>query len=314
MTETYTLVIHAGCEHIVRERFTRQAERERLDALRQSLAAGRKVLENGGPAVLAVEAAVAILEDAPYFNAGRGSVFSHEGTNEMDAAIMDGAGLQAGAVAGIRRVKNPISAARMVMERSGHVLLIGDGAEEFAEQQGLELVHPSYFSTQDRWHEYLHAARGAQDARQPDGEGRQYDTVGAVALDEQGSLAAASSTGGISGKKRGRVGDSPIIGAGIFADQATCAVSCTGQGEYFIRCAAAHRLSALMELQGQGLEEAAASVLTKVQCLGGQGGLIAVDSAGRVALPFLTAGMYRGLIRRGQAPRVAMYGQPGIGV
>ena len=311
MKNTFTLAIHAGCEDIVRERFAPEAERERLDALWQSLESGREVLGAGGRAVQAVEEAVAILEDAPFFNAGRGSVFSHDGTIEMDAAIMDGAGLQAGAVAGARRIKNPISAARLVMERSGQVLLTGDGAEEFAVSQGLVLVQPAYFSTRERWLEYLQARKQVPGPDHSEGLSRNQGTVGAVAWDEQGNLAAASSTGGITDKKPGRVGDSPIIGAGVYADNATCAVSCTGQGEYFMRCVAAHRLSALMELGGQGLEQAAEATLKKVQDLGGQGGLIAVDRCGRVAMPFLTAGMYRGLVRQEKAPQVAMYGPPG---
>jgi len=309
--ESFVLAIHAGCENIFPERFTPELERERLEVLKTSLAAGRAVLEPGGAALKAVEAAVQVLEDSPLYNAGRGSVFSHDGKNEMDAAIMDGHGLQAGAVAGTTRIKNPISAARLVMEQSQHVLLIGEGAEDFAGRHGIELEEPAYFFSPERWEEYLRARRENQEDEPVQGRSGEYGTVGAVALDRRNNLAAGSSTGGMTDKRHGRVGDSPIIGAGVFADNATCAVSCTGQGEHFMRSVAAHRLSALMELGGQGLEEAAGAVLLKVQGLGGQGGLIAVDRAGRVAMPFLTQGMYRGLVRPGEPPRAAMYGPPG---
>ena len=308
MIQGYVLAIHAGCEEILPERFTSEEETERLEALGQSLLAGEAVLGSGGGALDAVEAAVRLLEDSPCFNAGRGSVFTEEGTNEMDAAIMSGTGLRAGAVAGTTTIQNPVAAARQVMEASGHVLLVGAGAERFAEERGLERADPSSFRTSRRWEEYLRAREGERLFSERTGE---YGTVGAVALDGKGGLAAASSTGGTTNKKHGRVGDSPVIGAGVYADDATCAVSCTGQGEYFIRLVAAHRVSLLMGLRGLGLEEAAAETLDRIRELGGEGGLIAVDHSGGVALPFVTQGMFRGLVREGQGPRVAMYGPPG---
>lgn len=309
MVERYVLSIHAGCEDIVPGNFTPGEERERLDALRQSLAAGEAVLRDGGRALDAVEAAVKLLEDASCFNAGRGSVFTHEGKNEMDASIMNGESLEAGAVAGTTSIKNPVAAARQVMDASGHLLLISAGAERFAEERGLERVDPSYFHSQKRWEEYIKASRQEQC---PEQKKRGCGTVGAVSRDRRGNLAAASSTGGTTNKKHGRVGDSPIIGAGVYADNATCAVSCTGQGEYFIRLVAAHRISLLMELLQSNLEEAAEEVLSQIKALGGEGGLIAVDKDGHVALPFVTQGMFRGLVREGRQPAVvAMYGPPG---
>ncbi len=308
MAQGYVLAIHGGCEDIVPERFTPEAEMEHLETLQKSLSAGRALLRDHGGALDAVEAAVKVLEDSPHFNAGRGSVFARDGRNEMDAGIMSGESMQAGAVASTSSVKNPVAAARLVMEKTEHVLLVSAGAERFAKEQGLERMSPSYFYTPKRWEEYLQANR---DTGQPAPNQGRYGTVGAVSLDGKGNLAAASSTGGTSNKRCGRVGDSPLVGAGVFANNDTCAVSCTGHGESFIRSAAAYRLSALMELGGQNLEEAAGAVLMKVQELGGQGGLIAVDKKGRVALPFTTQGMFRGLVLEGQPPRVAMYGPPG---
>lgn len=308
MAQGYMLAIHGGCERIAPERFTPGEERERLEALLESLASGRSVLEGAGSALDAVEAAVNVLENAPYFNAGRGSVFTYDGRNEMDAGIMNGASLQAGGVASTTGIRNPVSAARLVMDRSEHVLLAGPGAERFAEQQGLKRASPSYFHTQERWEEYLD--RDRQLARRAE-DGDTHGTVGAVALDGRGNLAAASSTGGMPHKKPGRIGDSPIIGAGVYANNDTCAVSCTGHGESFMRQVAAYRISLLMELKGFDLEQAAAEALQQVRSVGGEGGLIAVDKSGGVALPFTTQGMFRGLVLEGQPPRVAMYGPPG---
>ncbi|MEY2480708.1 MAG: L-asparaginase / beta-aspartyl-peptidase [Verrucomicrobiota bacterium] len=278
---------------------TPEQERAHRDGLENALKAGFEVLKNGGASLDAVEAAVRVLEDDPHFNAGKGAVFTDAGTNELDAAIMNGKTLAAGAVANVRHVRNPISLARMVMEKSKHVLMTGDGAEKFAKENGVELVDPKYFFTQERWD----ALQKLKAAEKGGGSGEKkfiitdqdrHGTVGAVALDQNGDLAAATSTGGTTNKRAGRVGDSPIIGGGTYANNATCAVSCTGDGEYFIRSVVGHDISALMEYRGMKLEEATQTVLDKVKKLGGEGGLIAVDREGNIALPFNTAGMYRG--------------------
>jgi beta-aspartyl-peptidase (threonine type) len=310
MNTRYVLLIHAGCEDIVPEKFTPKEEQEHLDTLNQSLKAGRSVLEDSGRAVDAVQKAVMVLEDSPLFNAGRGSVFTHEGKNEMDASIMDGQNLQAGAVAGTTRIKNPVCAARKVMDRSEHVLLIGRGAEAFAREQGLELVDAEYFHTPGRWEEYVQATgrKGQVPDPAPAAGSEKFGTVGAVCLDRQGNLAAASSTGGIMHKKHGRVGDSPIIGCGVYANNATCAVTCTGEGEFFIRTVASHTVSALTEFGGFSLEQACQRVLNHIQDLGGSGGLIGVDHNGQAAAVFITQGMFRGMVREGEEPWVAMYG------
>ncbi len=310
MNMRYVLLIHAGCEDIVPEKFTPEEEQEHLDSLSQSLKAGRSVLENGGRAVDAVQKAVMVLEDSPLFNAGRGSVFTHEGKNELDASIMNGQNLQAGAVAGTTRIKNPVCAARMVMDRSGHVLLIGQGAEAFVREQGLELVDATYFHTRGRWEEYVQATgKKKQESNPAPAAGlEKFGTVGAVCLDRQGNLAAASSTGGIMNKKHGRVGDSPIIGCGVYANNSTCAVTCTGEGEFFIRTVAAHTVSALTEFGGLSLEQACQRVLDHIQDLGGLGGLIGVDHKGQTAVVFITQGMFRGMVQEGEEPWVAMYG------
>ncbi|MCF8037549.1 MAG: isoaspartyl peptidase/L-asparaginase [Desulfobacteraceae bacterium] len=302
MAAKYTLVIHAGCEGITRKYYGPEAEQEHLAFLRKSLAAGRAVLDGGGRGLDAVCAAVEVLEDCPLFNAGRGSVFTHDGIIEMDASLMSGADLAAGAVAGVTGIKNPVRAAALVLEKSSHVLLIGQGAERFAENFGLEKSDPEYFQTSRRRKEYLTAQKQA---------GEQFGTVGAVCFDRAGNLAAASSTGGITGKQYGRVGDSPVIGAGVYADNASCAVSCTGEGEFFLRRVAAKRIAAMVEFGGFSLEAGAAAGLDNIKALGGKGGLIAVDKAGRTAISFTTRGMFRGLARQGETDRVAMFGPPG---
>lgn len=305
----YVLAIHGGCEDIRPEKFNPESEQAYLAVLQQSLDAGGSILECGGLALDAVQAAIQVLEDARFFNAGRGSVFTHEGRNEMDAALMQGQDLAAGAVAGVTNIKNPIAAARLVLENSRHVLLTGQGAEEFAFLQGLEQADPEYFYEQRRWDELLAARQqDEQQEQDPVGGSKKFGTVGAVCLDQHGNLAAGSSTGGTTNKKYGRIGDSPIVGAGVYADNAVCAVSCTGEGEYFLRRVAAHRIAALMQFQGLNLAQAASLVLEDIQNMGGLGGLIAVDISGHVVLPFITQGMYRGLLRQGQRPWVAMYG------
>src|SRR5881392_3979775 len=296
------LVIHGGAGTIERSKMTQDREREYRAGLERALAAGYEILKQGGASLDATEAAVRVLEDDPHFNAGKGSVFTSAGTNEMDAAIMDGKTLAAGAVAALKNVKNPISLARLVMEKSGHVMMDGEGAEAFARENGIELVDQKYFFTQERWDalQKIKAAEkhrtGAAGKRIPITDQDRHGTVGAVALDKNGNLAAATSTGGTTNKRPGRVGDSPVIGAGTYANNATCAVSATGDGEYFIRASVGNNISALMEYRGLSLKDAAQVALDRVAKLGGTGGLIAIDREGSIALPFNTSGMYRGYV------------------
>jgi beta-aspartyl-peptidase (threonine type) len=282
-----------------RSKITPAREQEYREGLERSLKAGFEILHRGGTSLDAVEAAVRVLEDDPHFNAGRGSVFTSAGTNEMDAAIMDGKTLRAGAVASLKHIRNPVSLARLVMEKSPHLMLDCAGAEAFAKENGVEMVDEKYFFTQERWD----ALQKVKEAEKRGGSGEKkfiisdqdrHGTVGAVALDQNGNIAAATSTGGTTNKRPGRVGDSPVIGAGTYANNATCGVSATGDGEYFIRANAAHDISALMEYRGMNLRDAAQTVLDKVAKMGGTGGLIAVDAHGEMALPFNTSGMYRG--------------------
>ena len=262
------------------------------------------MLAAGGSALDAVTAAVTALEDNPLFNAGRGSVFTHAGTQEMDACIMDGADRRAGAVASVFGPRNPIQAARAVMEKSRHVLLVGEGALAFCREQGVAFCEPGYFHSDARWRELQRALEHAE--REPP----QYGTVGAVARDRRGNLAAATSTGGMTGKTPGRVGDTPIIGAGTYADNASCAISATGQGEFFIRHAAAFEIAARLRHAGQTLDRAARAVIAELAAAGGSGGVVAVDRTGALALPFSTAGMYRGFVRDGMAIHTAIYDEP----
>lgn len=295
----FGLAVHGGAGTIERGKMTAEREREYRTGLERALTAGYEILKKGGSSLDATEAAVRVLEDDPHFNAGRGSVFTNAGTNEMDAAIMDGKTLNAGAVAILRHVKNPISLARMVMEKSKHVFIAGEGAEAFARQNGMELLSDQkYFYTEERWQ----ALQKLKAADEGGTAGKKYivtdedrhGTVGAVALDKHGNVAAATSTGGTTNKRAGRIGDSPVIGAGTYASNATCAVSATGDGEYFIRATVARDVSALMEYRGMKLLEASKTVLDKVKKLGGTGGLIAIDTGGNMTLPFNTSGMYRG--------------------
>lgn len=283
--------------------------------LEDALRAGHAVLARGGGALDAVVAAVRVLEDDPHFNAGRGSVFTAEGRIEMDAAIMDGRSGAAGAVAGVTDLRNPIEAARAVMEAGEHVLLIGPGAETFARSRGLEVAEPGYFFTQMRW-DQMSAARAEgrvsldhDGARTPGAD--KYGTVGAVALDAAGDLAAATSTGGLTNKRPGRVGDSPLIGAGTYADNATAAISCTGTGEAFMRGVVAYDVAARMRYAGAALPEAVeATIRDALDARGGRGGLIALDRSGRVALRFNTEVLYRGVIRADGRPSVAIHADP----
>lgn len=305
------IVIHGGAGTIRKETMNPEREKAYRDKLQEALTTGYEILKNGGTSMDAVEATIHVMEDSPLFNAGKGAVFTSDGRNELDAAIMDGSTLKAGSVAGLRHIKNPITLARAVMEKSKHVMMIGDGAETFAKQNGMELVDTSYFWTEMRWNQLLEAKKRDQqqtsdpgnqqkkpgDTQNQDSDDHKFGTVGCVALDRAGNLAAGTSSGGTTNKKYGRVGDVPIIGAGTYANNKTCGISCTGTGEYFIRSVVAHDVSALMEYKGMSLKEAAdLVVMDKLVKMGGDGGLIAMDNKGNIATPFNTTGMYRGSI------------------
>ena len=299
----WKLVIHGGAGVIERSKMTPEKDREIRAALDRSLDAGSEVLASGGSALDAVEASVRVLEDDPNFNAGRGSVLTYDGKIEMDASIMDGRTRGAGAVTGITATKNPISLARAVMERSDHVFLSREGADDFSKSQGLEQAPPSYFETDFRRRQLEELKTKKVSALEVE---YKYGTVGAVALDSEGEVAAATSTGGMTGKRWGRIGDSPIIGAGTYADQRGCAVSATGWGEYFIRVGVAHAICSRMQLGKQSAQAAADAVMAEVKQLGGDGGVIVVSPAGEMVYSFNTPGMYRG--RADQAGRsVALY-------
>jgi L-asparaginase / beta-aspartyl-peptidase len=300
------LVIHGGAG-VIRRDLTPEKEKLVRADLTAALEAGHAVLKQGGSSLDAVTRAILVLEDSPRFNAGKGAVFAHDGRNELDAAIMDGATLRAGAIAGVHRVRNPVLLARAVMEKSKHVFLSGDGAEAFARSVGIELVDPAYFRTEERWNQ-LQQAIGAEKDKQASTTDRSihYGTVGAVALDQAGRLAAATSTGGMTNKRWGRIGDSPVIGAGTYAN-ARCAVSATGWGEYYIRAAAAHDICARVEHAKTPIVEAAKQVVMDViPELGGDGGVIALDADGNFAMPFNTDGMYRGWVDRDGKLHVAL--------
>lgn len=298
----YALVIHGGAGTILKKNMSPEREKQYIDKLTEVLKVGEEVLKNGGTSLDAVTKAIIMMENSPLFNAGKGAVFTAEGKNEMDASIMDGSNLQAGAVAGITNVKNPILAARAVMENTGHVMLAGDGALEFAKAEGLEIMDSTYFFTERRWNSYLKAKEKA--SKNTD---EKFGTVGAVALDKHGNLAAATSTGGMTLKMKGRIGDTPIIGAGNYADNNTCAVSGTGHGEYFMRNLVAYEVAALMKYKNLSLEVAAEVVVKFIMDQGGTGGLIAVSKHGDITLPFNTSGMYRGFITSGGKPEVLIY-------
>lgn len=300
----FALAVHGGAGTIARDEASRSRAASYHDGLRRALAAGRDILAAGGSALDAVTEAVAKLEDDLLFNAGRGSVFTRAGTQEMDACVMDGTERRSGAVAGVFGPRNPVLAARAVMERSRHVLLIGEGALAFCRENGVAFCESGYFRSEARWRELQRALE------HPDGEPPQYGTVGAVARDHRGILAAGTSTGGMTGKAPGRVGDAPIIGAGTYAENATCAVSATGHGEFFIRYAAAFAIAARLRFTGQTLDQATRAVIDELAAAGGAGGVVAVDRDGALALPFSTAGMYRGYVRDGVAIHTAIYDEP----
>lgn len=308
--QQYVLVIHGGAGTITKASMTPEKEKAYKAALELALKTGYEVLKNGGTSLDAVEKTVHILEDSPLFNAGKGAVFSAAGKNEMDAAIMEGSTMKAGAVTGVRHIKNPISLARAVMEKSEHVMLVGDGAEEFAKKQGFTMIPEKYFFTPERWKSLQKAKELEKQGTKPEKlpADKKHGTVGAVALDSKGNLAAATSTGGMTNKRWGRVGDAPIIGAGTFADNATCAISCTGHGEYFIRTVVAHEVHALMKYKGLSVQQAADEVVLKTLVkIGGEGGLIAIDAKGNMAMPFNSEGMYRGAITKDGQITVEIY-------
>ncbi len=308
MTDVFTLAVHGGAGTIDQASLTPERRAAYRAGLARALDAGHAILADGGTALDAVTAAVCALEDEPLFNAGRGAVYTAAGTQEMDAAIMDGRDRRAGAVAGLFGPRNPIRAARAVMEHSEHVMLLGDGALAIARQAGLDFADRDYFFTEARWQALQDTLR-QRAAGVDDGDpARKHGTVGAVARDRSGHLAAATSTGGMTAKAPGRVGDSPIIGAGTFADDATCAVSCTGHGELFIRWTAAAEIAARMRHRGETLAAAADHVVMRdLLAVGGSGGLVAVAADGTVALPFNSAGMYRGVIGADGIARTAIH-------
>ncbi|HEV7606313.1 MAG TPA: isoaspartyl peptidase/L-asparaginase [Steroidobacteraceae bacterium] len=300
----FAIAIHGGAGTLSRRETSAEQERAYTEGLNAALDAGHAVLEAKGSSLDAAVTAVCVLEDNPLFNAGRGAVLTRDGLAELDASVMDGRTLAAGAVTGLRHVKNPIALARLVMDRSPHVMLVGEGAEEFARLQGVEMVSNEYFRTPVR-QQQLHRLLGGSAEKENDLVA--FGTVGAVALDVLGNVAAATSTGGMTGKRWGRVGDSPIIGAGTYASNSSCAVSATGHGEYFIRAAVAHDICAQVEYLRLPLAEAAANVLGKMKALGGNGGIIAVDPRGEIVLAFNSEGMFRGRRTSGGANEVAFH-------
>lgn len=304
----WSLAVHGGAGGLTRDTVTPQQDAGARAGLDAALAAGSAVLAGGGSALDAVEAAVRVLEDDPHFNAGRGAVFTYEGMNELDAAIMEGTGRKAGAVAGVSATKNPVSLALRVMEHSPHVMLAGKGADVFSVEQRLEQAGPDWFATEERRRQL--ETMKAQPAGWFDVD-MKYGTVGAVARDSHGHVAAATSTGGVTGKRWGRVGDSPLIGAGTYADDRACAVSATGAGEYFIRVGVGHEIAARVRFTGEALKAAAAAVMAETKALGGIGGVIVTGPGGEIEWCFTTPGMYRGRASAGADRIVAIYGDEG---
>ena len=301
----WSLAVHGGAGVLERGELTPEKDKAYRAGLDAALEAGAKVLKAGGSSLDAVEAAVRVLEDNPLFNAGKGAVFTAEGRNELDASIMDGATLRAGAVAGVTRTRNPVSLARAVMEKSPHVLLVREGADQFSKENGLEQVEPEYFRTEERWKQLEAWRKDHQAALDPT---HLFGTVGAVALDQAGHVAAATSTGGMTGKRWARVGDSPIIGAGTYARDGVCAVSATGSGEYFIRESAARQVCDRIAWKGETVQQAADGTMASITKIGGDGGLIAIDGEGRAAFGMNDLGMYRGAISSSApTPRTAIY-------
>ncbi len=301
----WVIVIHGGSGNISREYISEERELLFRAKLQEALTVGSEILKNGGTATEAVQKTINLMENSPLFNAGKGAVFTNAGTNELDASFMDGATLNAGAVAGVKDIKNPIDAAIAVMNNSKHVMLSGEGASIFAAEQGLEIVDPSYFYTERRWESLHKALNKEKDTENLDKKG----TVGCAVLDKYGNLAAGTSTGGMTNKKWGRIGDSPVIGAGTYANNASCAVSATGHGEYFIRYTVAHDISAIMQYTNATLNAAAEEVINnKLKNAGGEGGIIAVSHTGEVAMTFNSSGMFRGYAKSSGETGVFVFG------
>ncbi len=314
----FAIAIHGGAGTIEKSKFTAEQEQAYRNKLAEAVEAGYKVLEQGGESLDAVTTAIEILEQSPYFNAGRGAVYTYEGSHELDASIMDGRNRQAGAVSGIKHIESPIKLARLVMENSVHVMLSGQGAEEFAKEQGVSLVENNIFDTKHRYEALLKAKEKLEPSKNTNKDYQaahkalpvnyKVGTVGAVALDKQGNLAAGTSTGGMTAKRFGRIGDAPVIGAGTFAENASCAVSATGHGEYFIRYNVASDICARVKYQGKSIGQAGNEVINEVlKPIGGTGGVIIVDTKGNISLPFNTTGMYRASKSNTQATYVGIF-------
>nr|WP_319512414.1 isoaspartyl peptidase/L-asparaginase [uncultured Draconibacterium sp.] len=301
--QKYAIVIHGGAGVMSKDKMNEAARTNYKAKLNEALELGEQMLKDGADATDAVVKVINVMENSPLFNAGKGAVFTHDGVNELDASIMEGATLNAGAVAGVRDVKNPINAAREVMVNSEHVMLSGKGASEFAKQQGLEMVPNKYFYTERRYQSLQSLLKRERERTQKDNTG----TVGCAVLDSHGNLCAGTSTGGMTNKKFGRIGDSPIIGAGTYANNKTCAVSCTGHGEYYIRLGFARDISAMMEYQNLSVTEACKKEIDKLSELEGTGGVIAVDADGNIAMEFNTSGMFRGYIKSGGEKEIAIF-------
>ena len=320
--QTFGIVIHGGAGTIRKKKMTDSLEKAYRLKLEEAIKAGHTILKNGGTALEAVTKTITVLEDSPLFNAGKGAVFTHDKTNELDASIMDGATLNAGAVAGVKRIKNPITLALAVMNDSPHVFLYGEGAEAFAKQQGFEWVDNSYFFTEWRYKSIKKVLRKKKkktnkkvayetldNFQDPFINDSKFGTVGCVALDKNGNLAAGTSTGGMTNKRWNRIGDSPLIGAGTYANNASCAISATGWGEYFIRGVIAHDISAMMEYKGVSIEEAATEVIqNKLTKMGGTGGVIGIDKDGNMTMQFNTKGMYRASMNANGELKIAIFG------
>ncbi len=302
----YVIVIHGGAGVIKKENMTDEKELAYINKLNETLETGNSILKNGGTAIETVIATIKLMEDSPLFNAGKGAVFTHSGKNELDVSIMDGKTLNAGAASGVSNVKNPIELAYKIMVNSKHVMLSGEGASRFAKEQGLEMVDPKYFYTEKRWKSLQNVID--KEKKKLKNEKEKHGTVGCVVLDKYGNLAAGTSTGGMKNKQYGRIGDSPVIGAGTYANNATCAVSCTGHGEFFIRYVVAYSVSALMEYKNLSLQDAGNEIIkNKLKELGGSGGLVSVDKDGNIAMPFNTPGMFRGYLKSTGERSVLIY-------
>ncbi len=301
--QKYAIVIHGGAGVMSKSKMTDEHQQAYLVTLDQALTKGEQMLQAGAACTDVVLEVIRIMEDSPLFNAGKGAVFTHNGVNELDASIMEGKTLNAGAVAGVKDIKNPIFAAREVMDHSVHVFLSGKGASQFAKKQGLEMVDNKYFFTERRYNSLQKLLKKERGRQEKDNHG----TVGCVVLDQEGNICAGTSTGGMTNKKFGRIGDTPVIGAGTYANNKTCGVSCTGHGEYYIRLSFARDISALMEYQGLTVKEACQEEIRKLTELNGTGGVIALDKQGNIAMEFNTTGMFRGFVKSTGEKEVAIF-------